>query len=374
MTIEVMLLASLLISSWAWIVPQPKVNVWKTLAKTLGQDHICLSSAAAGDPLSSCLVGIPFAEKELPPALLRMKQSYNRKPIVISHFTDLNHASALVKNPLAFWKEWTFHLPELSQEPQELDLLGSSPSPFCIHFNYVPPEGQRKLFHEIKQIKDAYWARSWCSALAHVAAPSTAGKKPLSLPTGTFLTCGDRAYAGIPSRLIGGPCTLGKLGLFTPNKTQIVDWVRKNSSRHATIQKRDLASLDPDCDSEIVHWSRAKATAVTVFLPWVSIAKAMGELGRLECWVVKQANLMTNALTDLLSDEQITRQATLQNRAAIDYLLLLHEHSCEEFEGLCCFNLSSKAENVRQSIAQIRNMINDIKKETGGWLDRLFEG
>ncbi|TRZ05078.1 hypothetical protein HGM15179_022029, partial [Zosterops borbonicus] len=134
-----MLLASLLGPVWAWIVPQPKVNVWKTLAKTLGQDHICLSSTAAGDPLSSCLVGIPFEEKDYPPALLRMKQSFNRKPVVISHFTELNHASALVKNPLAFWKEWTFHLPALPQEPQELDLLGSSPSPFCIHFTFTPP-------------------------------------------------------------------------------------------------------------------------------------------------------------------------------------------------------------------------------------------
>ncbi|TRZ10906.1 hypothetical protein HGM15179_016198 [Zosterops borbonicus] len=372
--IQGMLLASLLGPTWAWIVPQPKVNVWKTLAKTLGQDHICLSSAAAGDPLSSCLVGIPFAEKDFPPALLHMRQSFNHKPIKISHFTEINHASTFIKNPLALWKEWNSHLPELPQEPQELDLLGSSPSPFCIHFTYNPPESQRKLYHTIKQIKDAYWASSWCSALAHVAAPSTAGSKSLSLPTGTFLICGDRAYAGIPARTIGGPCTLGKLGLFTPNKTQIVDWIRKNSSRRAPVQKRDLASLDPDCNSEIVHWSRAKATAVMVFLPWISIAKAMGELGRLECWVVKQANLTTNALTDLLSDEQITRQATLQNRAAIDYLLLLHEHSCEEFEGMCCFNLSSKAENVRQSIAQIREMINNIKKETRGWLDNLFEG
>ncbi|TRZ11914.1 hypothetical protein HGM15179_015185 [Zosterops borbonicus] len=194
------------------------------------------------------------------------------------------------------------------------------------------------------------------------------------LQKGHIVESTSPAYAGIPSHVIGGPCTLGKLGLFTPNKTQIVDWIRKNASRHAPVQKRDLASLDPDCDSDIVHWSRAKATAVTVFLPWVSIVKAMGELGRLECWVVKQANLTTNALTDLLSDEQITRQATLQNRAAIDYLLLLHEHSCEEFEGLCCFNLTSKAENVRQSIAQIREMVNSIKKETEGWLDNLFEG
>ncbi|TRZ12056.1 hypothetical protein HGM15179_015050 [Zosterops borbonicus] len=201
---------------------------------------------------------------------------------------------------------------------------------------------------------------------------STGNRKSLSLRTRTFLICRDRAFPGIPPRLIGGPCTLGKLGVFTPNKIQIMDWAKKNSSHHAAVRRRDLASLDPDCELEIVHWFRAKAKAVTVFLPWVSIAKAMGELGRLECWVAKQANLTTNALADLLSDEEITRQVTLQNRAAIDYLLLLHEHTCEEFEGLCCFNLTSKAEDVRRSITKLKGMVEDIRKETGDWLDNLF--
>ncbi|TRZ19351.1 hypothetical protein HGM15179_007768 [Zosterops borbonicus] len=369
--IRVMLLASLTARVWTWMVPQPKANVWKTLARSLGQDHICLSSTAAGDPLSSCLVGIPFQESEYPPQLLRIKASYNRKPIPIAHFKEINHDSHLVKNPLAFWKEWVYNLPAVSQEPQELDLLGSSPAPFCIQFTFHPSESQRKLYHTIKQVHDAYWASRWCSALAHVAVTSSI--KPLALPPKTFLICGDRAYAGIPSLLIGGPCTIGKLGLFTPNKTQIVNWIQKNSTKHTTIQKRGLANLHPDCDSEILHWSRAKATAVTIFLPWVAIAKNMGELSQLECWVAKQANLTSNALTDLLSEERITRQATLQNRAAIDYLLLLHQHTCEEFEGLCCFNLTSKAEDIQRSIVQIRDMVGTIKKETGGWLDNIFD-
>ncbi|TRZ14274.1 hypothetical protein HGM15179_012813, partial [Zosterops borbonicus] len=369
--IKMMLLASLVGHVHAWMVPQPKANVWKTLARSLGQDHICLSSTAAGDPLSSCLVGIPFQDGEYPPQLLRIKASYNRKPIPVGHFKEINHVSHHVKNPLAFWKEWVYNLPAVSQEPQELDLLGSAPSPFCIHFTFHPTESQRKLYHEIKQVSDAYWASKWCSALAHVAVTSSV--KPLALPPKTFLICGDRAYAGIPSLLIRGPCTIGKLGLFTPNKTQIVNWIRKNSTTHSPIQKRGFANLHPDCDSEILHWSRAKAMAVTIFLPWVAIAKNMGELSQLECWVAKQANLTSNALTDLLSEERITRQATLQNRAAIDYLLLLHQHTCEEFEGLCCFNLTSEAEDIQKSIVQIRDMVGSIKKETGGWLENLFD-
>ncbi|RMC17298.1 hypothetical protein DUI87_05879 [Hirundo rustica rustica] len=92
----------------------------------------------------------------------------------------------------------------------------------------------------------------------------------------------------------------------------------------------------------------------------LALPKALGELAHLECWVVKQANLTSNTLANLLSDEEITRQATLQNHTAIDYLLLLHGHRCEEFEGLCCFNLSSKAENKYDIIQKIRDMDHDL--------------
>ncbi|TRZ06853.1 hypothetical protein HGM15179_020254 [Zosterops borbonicus] len=215
------LLQLMLLTSLGWIVPQPKVNIWTTLAKAIGQDHICLSSTAATDPMSTCLVGIPFKPEEFPAVLLKLRDHYN-------------------------------------------------------------------------------------------------GKAP-------------------------------------------------------AIRKRDLASLHLDCNSEITHWSRAKATAVIVFLPWVSVAKAMGELGRLECWVANQANLTSNAFSDLLSDEEIRRQVTLQNRAAIEYLLLLHNHKCKEFEGLCCFNLSSKAEDIHKTISKMKDLVGDIKRETKDWLSRLFK-
>ncbi|TRZ16419.1 hypothetical protein HGM15179_010670, partial [Zosterops borbonicus] len=358
----------------SWVVPQPKANVWRTLARAMGQDHICLSQGSTKDPIVSCLVGIPSQESELPPELLQWKDNFNEKPFP-EYSREYSVDRSLpypITNPFTLWKNWIQSnvLPGSPDEPQELELLGSSPATFCIQFVYVPIPSAERFYHFLPENK-AYYTTPWCRQTAHVKMASTLSHKPLTLPKGLFLICGDKAFSGIPSRLLGGPCTLGRLSLLTPNKTMIMDWIIKNTSIH-TIQKRDLTDLDPDCESDVIHWSKAKATAITIFLPWVSVAKSLGELGRLECWVAKQANVTSSALADLLADEEITRKATLQNRAAIDYLLLLHHHTCEEFEGLCCFNLSSRAENVRTSIKKIQDMVHNIKQETKDWFDQLF--
>ncbi|XP_036259628.1 uncharacterized protein LOC118699638 [Molothrus ater] len=225
----------------------------------------------------------------------------------------------------------------------------------------------------MRQFKDEYAAGLWCDSVFHIYSPSTYAGQPLSLPRGIFFICGDRAWAAIPSRLVGGPCTIGRLTLLTPNNMQIQDWKIKRAQSNSARIKRDLKDLDPDCDSKIIHWSKPKSVAVTLFLPWVSIAKSLGELAHLECWVAKQANLTSATLSDLLADEETTRMATLQNRAVIDFLLLLHNHHCEEFEGLCCMNLTSRAEDARVSIAKMRGLVHDIKHQTSDWLGDLFQ-
>ncbi|XP_041333904.1 uncharacterized protein LOC121359191 [Pyrgilauda ruficollis] len=246
---------------------------------------------------------------------------------------------------------------------------------FCIHFKFNP----RLSHYEVElntyphPSKPYYTDKNWYKNSVLVMHSSNYDYKLSELPKGVFLICGDRAWASLPPRLLGGSCTFGKLSLFTPNRTNLMYWQIKNNTHKLAIQKRDLRQLDPDCNSEIVHWSRLKATAITVLLPWISAAKSMGELGRLECWVAKQANLTSTALSDLLSDEEITRQATIQNRVAIDYLLLLYNHHCEEFKGLCCLKFSLKAENVHAMIDKIKTMVNDIKRETDDWLSGLFK-
>ncbi|XP_036234765.1 uncharacterized protein LOC118684147 [Molothrus ater] len=379
-----LLWATLTTSCSAWTLPQPKPNVWRTLAEALGQDHLCLNTAAAEDPMASCLVGIPLPPSQLP-----------------SPFNYIYSFRTTPKSPTAFWNAWRDHLrlqPTLEVNPPELHLLGSALAPVCLIFRYIPSPGNPLYFREapgsqhppsaslryprsltlLNPSNASYLPNQWCKRIEKIPLATSPNDKAVTLPHGLFLICGNRAWAGIPSNPIGGPCALGRLSLFTPNLTHIIDWQNKSASLNSTFDskriKRDLKNLDEGCDSVIEHWDRTKATALTVLLPWVAIAKSLGELGRIECWVVKQANLTSAALTDLLYDEKVTRQATLQNRAAIDFLLLLHQHKCEEFEGLCCLNLSSRAEDARVSIERMQNHLENIKAQTTDWLGDMFRG
>lgn len=113
---------------------------------------------------------------------------------------------------------------------------------------------------------------------------------------------------------------------------------------------------------------------MSIFLPWVAAAKALGKLSHLECWLGKQANLTSAVLSDLLEDEETIKKATLQNQAAIDFLLLAHGHGCEEFQGLCCFNLTTHGQSIQSKIRAIEGAVKDLKRERStGWSDNPFE-
>ena len=88
----------------------------------------------------------------------------------------------------------------------------------------------------------------------------------------------------------------------------------------------------------------------SIFAPGVSASKALATLNKLGCWLAKQSNETSSALSRLLTDVDSVRYATLRNRAAIDFLLLAQGHGCEEFEGLCCMNLSDHSESIHASI------------------------
>lgn len=82
--------------------------MWRTLTQAMGQDDICFSQASAKDPISSCLVGIPFKEAEFSPALLNFLNEYNkqtpgRHSCALEEFRLQRKIKLLVVNPLVLW-------------------------------------------------------------------------------------------------------------------------------------------------------------------------------------------------------------------------------------------------------------------------------
>ncbi|KFV42086.1 hypothetical protein N341_12912, partial [Tyto alba] len=59
--------------------------------------------------------------------------------------------------------------------------------------------------------------------------------------------------------------------------------------------------------------------------------------------------------------------------AAIDFLLLAHGHGCEEFEGMCCMNLTGPGESLHRKLQQLKDGLHALKKADGldGWLASL---
>ncbi|RMC04590.1 hypothetical protein DUI87_18837 [Hirundo rustica rustica] len=124
-TVMRMLLTLLmLLNIKAWKMGQPPENVWVTLAKTLRQDHLCLSMGSVSSPLSSCLVGIPFKINE-PSPLHPFAGNWPALPTA-------------EKGPAReAWEQWVKLIPKATtdahkenpvanSESQELDLLVSA--------------------------------------------------------------------------------------------------------------------------------------------------------------------------------------------------------------------------------------------------------
>ncbi|KFO64753.1 hypothetical protein N302_07785, partial [Corvus brachyrhynchos] len=131
--------------------------------------------------------------------------------------------------------------------------------------------------------------------------------------------------------------------------------------------------FDESCDSRIHNLNKAEQVTVSVFTPWLAVLKALGDINHLGCWLSKQANATSAALSNLLKDEETTRHATLQNRAAIDYLLLAHGYVCQDFEGMCCFNFSSHSTSIQANIQKLQELVKDLKVDKSlNWVDELF--
>ncbi|KFO78577.1 hypothetical protein N303_07689, partial [Cuculus canorus] len=57
--------------------------------------------------------------------------------------------------------------------------------------------------------------------------------------------------------------------------------------------------------------------------------------------------------------------------ATIDFLLLAQGHGCEEFEGMCCMNLSDHSKSIHRQLKELQKKIEKITYDDdhlGTWL------
>ena len=83
--------------------------------------------------------------------------------------------------------------------------------------------------------------------------------------------------------------------------------------------------------------------------------------------MVKALNATLQAISVPFISQELgqVRETVLENRAAIDYLLLRHNHGCEEFKGLCCFKLTDSSQLIEHKVKQVNKVVTNIKQREG---------
>ncbi|XP_064356210.1 uncharacterized protein LOC135324258 [Dromaius novaehollandiae] len=339
-------------------------NLWLTWANRTGNKQFCLTLVGAGQPFKKCLIGVPL---NLTVDLPKLRE----------HCTNTSNISNCL-NTLNASLPW---------DPQELDLLGSvAPINYtgaaCVHFgnNQQGINVYRNLnwtgWTNVSSSTPGfdYTAKSYCNGSLGA---ETKGRGPThwvnetarALPDGMFLICRDRAWPGIPRRAVGGPCYLGSLTIFAPNLTAVITMANQTSRR-----RRSLTSLGPECDDKVEIWGAASRIGASI-IPQIGTAHALASLGKLACWAVKQSNVTTKVLYEMAQDMDSLRHAVLQNRAAIDFLLLAQGHGCKDVEGMCCFNLTEHSRSIHSELEWLKEhtqkiivMTNPLDSWFGNWL------
>lgn len=73
----------------------------------------------------------------------------------------------------------------------------------------------------------------------------------VKLPVGLFFICGETAYSYVPAYSTGGPCSLGRLTVFLPQKPY-------------QVRYRQELTLDSSCNSDIHLFSLAEYVSLSL--------------------------------------------------------------------------------------------------------------
>ena len=230
---------------------------------------------------------------------------------------------------------------------------------YCLHFNYSGKN--QSLAQCVNSSLAAYRNHSaWCNYTSPNFSRSS--NYPPILPAGVFLIWGDRAWPAIPSHIKGWPCSLGRLTLLTPNISII--------THHWKPFKQTIHAFQSECKNNVEFSNPGGIIAASFLAPGVTSAKALSTLNKLGCWLTKQTNATSLALSRLLLERDSVQQAIPQNHAAID-LLLAQGHGCQDFDGMCCMKLSDHSKSIHKSTQDLQNGVK--KLQVGEGLD-IFGG
>lgn len=163
-------------------------------------------------------------------------------------------------------------------------------------------------------------------------------------------------------------CCLSRLTVFLPTPNLFLDGHPKR------FKRQELSTLDESCDSQVHLLSKAEVDALTfslVGVPGLAVG-AYKTVKKLACAMVKNINSTSRALSLLNNEQQVLRQKILDNRAAIDYLLLLHHKRCEQIKNMCCFNLTDNSYGITSEIQNLRKLAASFTQAKGlGLIDWL---
>ncbi|XP_063176509.1 uncharacterized protein LOC134508611 [Chroicocephalus ridibundus] len=340
----------------------PCQNVWVTLARSLNTTSFCASLATPSSPFTTCLVGVPLNNSTF--LLFNNSMTTLRKQYNISGRLPFSWKN--LKDLFEKYNNWDDKLP-IGPEPQEIDLVDSLNASHCLFIGLRSWSGARKEGHLVKDSPPTVispignatlWQQQWCLRIARDATHSAPGTMlPRRLPLGFFFICGNRAWSGIPSNPRGGPCTIGQLSLGTPH-------YHPSPKQRLHFTRDTIQALENTCDDNVKLWNRWEVFFASLFTPGVAAARAHRNLDAIACWVVKQANATSRILSEMAEDLSTVQHAVLQNRAAIDFLLLAHGHGCEDFDGMCCMDLEDHSSSMHKQITQLLAHSQKVQSDT----------
>lgn len=96
-------------------------------------------------------------------------------------------------------------------------------------------------------------------------------------------------------------------------------------------------------------------------------------ISKLACWGVKAIITTSTAIALLNTEQKALRDAILQNRAAIDFLLLKHHVDCEVMHKMWCFNLINNYNSIQDRLHSLHSFVQQVKESNvgDGWWERL---